>query len=92
MKRIYYRAKKKFYIQGSKLFDIGDPSDSMYIVLLGTLEVILSDGNVHQQIDMLGSGSVLGSNYVLVSLQWLYQVKVKSIGAHVFVLDRKIIM
>ena len=66
---------------GSTIFDIGDASDCIYIVLLGTLEVGVSDGKIYQELDMLGKGSIIGSNYILVSLQWLYEVKVKSTSA-----------
>ena len=40
----------------------------MYIVLLGTLEVGVSDGLIYQELDVLGKGSIIGSNYILVSL------------------------
>ena len=45
LKRLYYKSAKKYYIQGQQLFDIGDASDNIYIVLLGALEVGISDGN-----------------------------------------------
>ena len=57
-------------------------------MLLGTLEVGLSDGNSYQQIDMLGKGSIIGQNYLLVSLQWLYRVAVKSLSAFIFIIER----
>ena len=40
----------------------------MYIVLLGTLEVGMTDGDVYQEIDLLGKGSLIGQNHILVSL------------------------
>lgn len=67
LKRIYYQSSADFHLQDEILFEIGDVCQSIYVVMQGAIEIILSDGNISQPLDILGRGSILGSNNVILA-------------------------
>lgn len=68
LKEIYYLAKHLFLGKDEILFDIGDDCDSIYIVLSGVLEIIItdSDDKYKRIMDLCGRGSIIGANFVLI--------------------------
>ena len=75
------------YMQGQKIFEIGERGKFLYVVMMGALEIGLSDGFHYQVIDLLGKGSIIGTNYFLNNLQWPYTARVVSMSALILKID-----
>lgn len=53
---------------------MGDKSDSIFYILQGVLDIVISDGySNHKVLDVLGKGSFIGMNFVLKSEIWYYK-------------------
>lgn len=55
------------------IFDVGELCDDIYIVLSGAVEIALTDNINYEMMDMMGKGSVIGINNVLVKEKWCYK-------------------
>ena len=49
LRRIFKLSEQNFYNVGETLFKVGDPQDSIYIILFGVVETGLSDGERRYQ-------------------------------------------
>jgi len=66
LKQLYYRTTKKFVVSQGTLFDVGDKCNEIYIVLSGVFDIEITDGfKLRTTLDLLGKGSIIGSNYIL---------------------------
>lgn len=59
----------------------------MQILIFGTVEIGLSDGDNYQQLDLLGKGSVIGIYGAITGSEWDYTAKVKSKRAIIMEID-----
>ena len=68
MNRVYYLSRRKTYLYQKTLFEIGQRSECIYVVLMGTIEIVLTDGTTNQIVmDLLGKGSIIGVNFSLTN-------------------------
>jgi CRP-like cAMP-binding protein len=66
MKQLYYRTTKKFVVSQDTLFNVGEKCDEIYIILSGVFDIEITNGvNLSITLDLLGKGSIIGSNYIL---------------------------
>ena len=73
LRQMYYRAPIGLYDSGEKLFDIHDTCDTIYIILSGVIDIVISDGiNIKGVMDVLGPGSIIGINTFLKNEKWYY--------------------
>ena len=73
IRELYHRASIGFYDTGEKLFDIHDICDTVFVILSGSINIVISDGtNIKGTMDILGPGSIIGINTFLKGEQWWY--------------------
>lgn len=71
IRQLYYHSKQRFYDKNEMLFDVGDLADSIFIVMQGVIDIVLTDGyDHHETLDVLGKGSIIGINSMLTSENW----------------------
>ena len=76
LKKFYYDCKYMFLREEALLFDAGERCQNIYILLTGSIDVQLTDGDkLIQTLDTLGPGSLLGMNFVLKQEPWYYRAK-----------------
>ena len=63
----------------------------MYIVLYGSIELLLSDGDVNHRMDYMSRGSILGMDLMLLEKEWPYAARVKSKTAHILKIDIEVL-
>lgn len=76
--------------KGHTIFKEGDPSDSMYIILGGTVEISLGEGDDHQVIAFLGEGDFFGEMAIIsgdsrsATVKTLKETRLLPIGRETF--------
>lgn len=74
LKRLYYQSRQQFLEPSQMLFECGDRCDSIYVVLNGVIDTVLTDGADNIQVlDIVGKGSVLGIDNVLTYDLWAFR-------------------
>ena len=74
LRQLFYRSEQKFFDIGGVLFDVGDKCESIYYILQGVLDIVISDGYAnHRVLDVLGKGSFIGNNFILKQEMWFYK-------------------
>lgn len=74
LRQLYYKGEHEFLDIGQTIFDVGDKCNSIYYILQGVLDIVISDGySNHKVLDVLGKGSFLGMNFILKSEIWYYK-------------------
>lgn len=72
------QSRHQYLDHGHMILKVGDVCDTIYVVLFGTIEIGLSDGQCYQKMDLLGKGSVIGVNGILTNSTMSYSARVKS--------------
>lgn len=76
--------------KGHTIFKEGDPGDSMYIILGGTVEISLGEGDDHQVIAFLGEGDFFGEMAIIsgdsrsATVKTLKETRLLPIGRETF--------
>ena len=74
LRELYYSAKHRYCDSGQSLFNVGDKCTEIIVIVAGMIDIIITDGkDVHMTLDLLGKGSVIGSNYILSQEKWYYK-------------------
>lgn len=70
------------------LFDIGETCNDIFIIMSGMVDIFIADNfGAEEHLDVLGRGSILGINFILVKEQWVYRaVNNTSLAAKIFVI------
>ena len=71
IRQLYYHSKQRFYEKNEMLFDVGDTADSIFIVIQGVIDIVLTDGQYNKEtLDVLGKGSIMGINSIMTNENW----------------------
>ena len=71
LRQLYYHTQHRFYEYKEALFTVGDVCDTIHIVMSGVIDIMITDGyDQHQRLDVLGKGSIIGSNFILLGERW----------------------
>lgn len=74
LKKLYHNSKKYYVKPNQLLFEIGETTGNVYIILSGMIDIVISDGQSSSQVlDILGPGSVIGMKLVLKNEKWFYR-------------------
>lgn len=78
LRELYYSAKHRYCESGQTLFKVGDRCTEIIVVVSGAIDIVITDGETALTLDLLGRGSVVGSNYILSHDKWYYEAANKS--------------
>ena len=81
LREIYYRGTMKSYNINESLFNIGDKSDKLYVIISGVVEISIKSKRIFQQLDLLGRGSLIGISGIVLDNEFGYQGIVRSTKA-----------
>jgi signal-transduction protein with cAMP-binding, CBS, and nucleotidyltransferase domain len=62
---LFYSGDLQIYEVDEPIFKFGQTCDFIYIVMMGVVEVDLTDGRQEYMLDILGRGSVIGLQSML---------------------------
>jgi len=70
------------------VFEIGETCKNIYIIMTGMISIYISDnvGN-EEHLDILGRGSILGTDFTLIKELWVYRaINHTSVAAKLFII------
>ena len=76
LREVFYQCQYQFLNRDEVLFEAGEICKAIYVVIVGTIDVELTDGDgLYHRLDSLGPNSILGTNFVFKKEPWYYRVK-----------------
>ena len=72
LETLYNMCHFEEYEMHDRVFSVGAPCECVYIVIQGVLQINLTNGYKERQLDIMGQGSVIGSNFVIRGDIWYY--------------------
>lgn len=78
LKVIYMESKEKFFEKEQVIFDVGDRTKYLSVVMHGWIEIQLTNGEQHGQLDYLSKGSIIGFNGIIMNNDFMYRAVVIS--------------
>ena len=74
IRELFYSCQYYFYSRDEVIFEVGSRCDGILIILNGHVNIQMTDGNnYHKTLDQLGSGSIIGQNFVLKQEHYPYR-------------------